>query len=179
MAKNGEVRNMEMPRTKRQKTSNFGRISKNQRGVTLIVTLMVLSLMGLFIAASLSLATTESTLMSNDNTNAQAFYAAQASLELMSRDFNNVFQFHLNPSTSDLNGIQSDTPSITGFTFNQNVVSMDAASTTVTISSGPFVGLNALRNRWSFTATATAANGSQAQVTRTLNNYLIPIFQFG
>src|SRR5581483_8877856 len=150
-----------------RKVSKFLRKSRNENGVAMIVTLMVLSLMGLFIAAALSLATTEATLMNNDNTNAEAFYAAQASLELMSRDFNNIFEFHLTPSTSDLTSVQNDVPTVPGFTFNQTVTSLDAASTSVTISSGPFVGLNALRNRWSFAATATATNGAQAQVTRT------------
>src|SRR5579885_3389112 len=117
-----------------RKVSKFLRKSRNENGVAMIVTLMVLSLMGLFIAAALSLATTEATLMNNDNTNAEAFYAAQASLELMSRDFNNIFDYHLSPSSSDLSAIQADTPAITGFTFNQAVTSLDTTSTSVTIS---------------------------------------------
>ena len=140
---------------------------------------MIMSLLGLFIVGSLSQATTEATLMNNDNTNSEAFYAAQASLELMSRNFNNIFDFTLSPSTSDLNSIQTSTPTIPGFTITQAVTAITNTSTTVTIGTGQFAGLNALRNAWSFTATATNTNGSQVQVTRTVNNYLVPIFQFG
>src|SRR5579871_1273713 len=109
------MRNTTQGRKSVAKVSVFSHLSKNQSGVTMIVTIMVMSLMGLFIAATLSLATTEATLMNNDNTNAEAFYAAQASLELMSRDFNNVFNYHLTPSTSDISSIQGDTPSIPNF----------------------------------------------------------------
>jgi hypothetical protein len=140
---------------------------------------MIMALLGMFIVASLSQATTEATLMNNENTNSEAFYAAQASLELMSRNFNNLFDFTLSPTTSDLNSIQSSTPSIPGFTMAQTVTQISTSSTTVTIGTGQFAGLNALRNAWSFTATATNTNGSQVQLTRTVNNYLVPIFQFG
>jgi len=155
-------------------------MSKNQRGSALIVTLMVMALLGLFIAASLSQATTEATLMSNANTNTQSFYAAQASLELMSRNFNNLFDAVLTPSQADIDSVKSSVPSIPGFTITQDVQSLDNnTSTTAIIASGQFAGLSALRNRWSFSATATATNGSQVLLTRTINNYLVPIFQFG
>ena len=163
----------------KQTTRTFRGISKNQRGSALIISLMVLALLGMFIVASLSQATTEATLMSNDNTNSEAFYAAQASLEMMSRNFNNLFDFTLSPTTSDINAVQSATPSIPNFTITQAVQSLTNTSTTVTIGTGQFAGLNALRNAWSFTATATKANGSQVQLNRTVNNYLVPIFQFG
>ena len=150
---------------------------QDQRGTATLTALLILGLLTIFTAATLSRVTTEALIMGNDYSNTQAFYASQASLELMSRNFNKIFDTQLRPSQNDLDRIVATTPSIPSFTFAQNILS--DASTTRPIEDGPFSGLVSLRTPWQLQSVATYANGAQAQLTRTFYNHQIPIFQFG
>ncbi len=150
---------------------------QDQRGGATLTALLILGLLTIFTAASLSRVTTEALIMGNDYSNTQAFYASQASLELMSRNFNKIFDTQLRPSNADLARIRASTPLIDGFTFAQDILS--GASSTRPIEDGPFSGLVSLRTPWELQSVATYANGSQAQLTRTFYNHQIPIFQFG
>jgi hypothetical protein len=116
--------------------------------------------------------------MGNDYSNTQAFYAAQASLELMSRNFNRVFDIRLNPTTADLDNVRNRIPNLPSFGFNQDIT-QTAASQNVTIEEGPFSGLISLRDPWVLSSTATYGNGADVQLTRSFFNHRIPIFQFG
>ena len=150
----------------------------SERGTATLTAVLVLGLLALFTAASLSRTTNEATVAGNDYSNTQAFYAAQASLELMSRNFSQVFTVRLNPTTGDLNTIRTRTPGLSAFQFNQDIQQTDT-STTETIEEGPFAGLISLRDPWVASATATYGNGAEVQLTRTFYNNRIPIFQFG
>ncbi|HEV8485038.1 MAG TPA: hypothetical protein VGV87_15960 [Blastocatellia bacterium] len=150
----------------------------DQRGTATLTAVLILGLLAVFTAATLSRVTTEALVMGNDYSNTQAFYAAQASLELMSRNFNKIFDVQLRPSAADLDRIKTTTPTITAFRFVQDI-RQDAASSTKPIEDGPFSGLMSLRTPWDLQAVATYANGAQAQLTRTFYNHQIPIFQFG
>ena len=61
---------------------------RGERGTASLTAVLILALLSLFTAATLHKVTTESVMMGNDYANTKAFYAAQASLELMSRNFN-------------------------------------------------------------------------------------------
>jgi hypothetical protein len=150
---------------------------QDQRGTATITALLILGLLTIFTAAALSRVTTEALVMGNDYSNTQSFYASQASLELMSRNFNKIFDTQLRPSQADLDRIRAATPSIPSFTFAQDIIS--GASTTRPIEDGPFSGLVSLRTPWQLQSVATYANGAQTQLTRTFYNHQIPIFQFG
>jgi hypothetical protein len=165
-----------MERYENQIDSGAGR--SDQRGTATLTAVLILGLLAVFTAATLSRVTTESLVMGNDYSNAQAFYAAQASLELMSRNFNKIFDVQLRPSNADLDRIKSTTPAITAFRFAQDIT-QESASSTKPIEDGPFSGLMSLRTPWQLQAVATYANGAQAQLTRTFYNHQIPIFQFG
>jgi hypothetical protein len=139
---------------------------------------MILALLAVFTAATLSRVTTEALVMGNDYSHSQAFYAAQASLELMSRNFNKVFDVQLRPSDADLERIETATPDIAGFKFNQRIQTAGAL-VAKPIEDGPFSGLVSSRVPWNLTAVSTYANGAQVQLTRTFFNHQIPLFQFG
>src|SRR6185503_10025256 len=167
---------MRIERFENQIDSGAGR--PDQRGSATLTAVLILGLLAVFTASTLSRVTTESLVMGNDYSNTQAFYAAQASLELMSRNFNKIFDVQLRPSNADLDRIRTTTPTIDAFRFAQDI-RQDAASSTKPIEDGPFSGLMSLRTPWQLQAVATYANGAQAQLTRTFYNHQIPIFQFG
>jgi hypothetical protein len=149
-----------------------------ERGTASLNAVLVLALLALFTAAALSKVTTEAVVMGNDYSNTKAFYAAQASLELMSRNFNKVFDTQLRPSPADLARIQNTKPNIDGFDFIQTIT-QSGANDTKPIEDGDFAGLISLRTPYRLDSTATYPNGAQVQLTRTFYNHQIPIFQFG
>lgn len=149
-----------------------------QSGTASLTAVLILALLSLFTAASLSRVTTEAVVMGNDYSNTKAFYAAQASLELMSRNFNRVFDSQLRPTAADLTRIQNTKPNIESFDFVQEITQSGTGDTRP-IDDGDFAGLISLRTPYRLDATATYPNGAQVQLTRTFYNHQIPIFQFG
>ncbi|HND56179.1 MAG TPA: pilus assembly PilX N-terminal domain-containing protein, partial [Pirellulaceae bacterium] len=163
--------------------SRARRARASQQGTAIIIAVMVMALLAIFVAASISRVTNETLMMSNDQANTDAYFAAQASLEHMSRNFSDVFDVRITPTTTDITNIQNDVPpgyndyQITQVLARENPGS-PPEQTTVDVSS-PFAGLVALREGWRLNATALSSTGAEARLTRTLNNYTIPIFQFG
>ncbi|MBA3439780.1 MAG: hypothetical protein H0T92_07920, partial [Pyrinomonadaceae bacterium] len=151
---------------------------RGEQGSATVICVLILGLLSIFVAVALSRTTTEAIIMGNDAAESRSFYASQASLETMTRSFNKVFDVRLNPSPQDLTNIQTNTPTMPGFTFNQQITQTGTAETTV-LAGGPFEGLNALRDPWRLTTTATGPTGVQVQLARTYFNYRVPIFQFG
>ena len=149
-----------------------------ERGSAALTAILILALLALFTAATMARVTTEATVMGNDYANTKAFYAAQASLELMSRNFNNVFDTELRPSPADLTRIQNTKPVIDNFNFVQTITT-NGAGDTKPIDDGPFSGLVSLRTPYRLDTVATYPSGAQVQLTRTFYNHQIPIFQFG
>lgn len=149
-----------------------------QRGTATITAVLIMGLLALFAAASLSRVTSEALVMGNDYSHTKSFYAAQASLELMSRDFNNIFNVQLKPTPTDIANIEGNAPSIPGFSFLQ-AVTQEATSAPKPIDDGPFSGLISVRTPWRLQTVATYQSGAQVQLTRTFFNHQIPLFQFG
>ena len=126
----------------------------------------------------------------------QAFYAAGAGIEKMTTDFSGLFQITSRPTATQLLAIQNSPPPellAEGYTMDQLIGLDDEALTSmrltqgitngsyprVTIPGGPFNGLSASVAPYVLSSQATAADGTQVALTRQMNNYLIPIFQFG
>jgi len=159
--------------------SRNGKATTSQRGTATLTAVMIMGLLALFAAASLSRVTTEALVMGNDYAHTKSFFAAQASLELMSRNFERVFDVQLRPTSSDIARIRGDKPTIDGFDFDQDIVQDGDGQAMPIGGDSPFSGLMSLRTPWRITSVATYASGSQVQLTRTFYNHQIPIFQFG
>jgi hypothetical protein len=154
----------------------------SQSGNATLTAVLVVCLLSVFVAASLSRITSGQIIMNNDYANAQAFYAAQASLEEMTVNFDAIFTFNLTPTQGDLNLVQnaSPTPNFPGFTFNQVITAPTGSPVAVPITSGAFSGLQAFASKWQLDATATStSNSAQVHLTREFYSDEIPIFQFG
>lgn len=160
------------------KIANFEQTAESQRGSATLTSVLIMALLAMFCAAALSRVTSEALVTGNDYAHTQAFYAAQASLEEMSRDFNNIFNVQIKPTPADLTRIKGNKPDIPSFRFVQDII-QDAASSPKPIDDGPFSGLISTRTPWHIQSVATYDSGAQVQLTRTFYNHQIPLFQFG
>ncbi len=172
----------------------------NERGIALATALIVIAVMAVISVSVLAVVSNEAGIAGSDLQRTQTYDAATAGIEKMTSDFSAVFERKSKPSTSDLTAIQNAYPSelaADGFTFSQTLVenatslaAMRAAqvpaitnNTTyprVTIPTGPFAGLIATVSPYQLTTTAThTAGNTQVTLQRDMNNYLIPLFQFG
>ncbi|HMT08847.1 MAG TPA: hypothetical protein PKA82_12650 [Pyrinomonadaceae bacterium] len=156
-----------------------GNKRERERGSAIVICLFILALITVFVMIAMTRSSSEALAVGNETAESRTFYAAQGSLEVMTRNFNKVFETKLNPTTADLNSIRTaGVPGLTNFTFNQE---LDQTSTrqNVVLSGGPYTGLYAIRDNWRLRTTATDNQGVQVQLTRNVLNSRIPIFQFG
>jgi hypothetical protein len=144
----------------------------------------------------LAVVSKESQIAGSDLKRTQTFYAAAAGIEKMTTDFSAVFQTTSRPTPTQLFGIQNAWPQelqAEGYNFDQ-LIGLDAdtlnsmrltqgigntAWPRVTIPGGPFNGLSASVAPYILTSRAFSADGTEVALSRQMNNYLIPIFQFG
>ncbi|MFT3745173.1 MAG: hypothetical protein QM785_12880 [Pyrinomonadaceae bacterium] len=161
-------------------------VNNGEKGSAIIIALFILALIGVFVALAMSRSTAEAAATGNESSEGRTFYAAQGSLETMTRNFNKVFEVKLNPTTADLNNVRTGSVAgLTGYTFLQELDQIDS-STVKTLTGGPYTGLVAIQDTWRLRTTATSDNGTtanplgtQVQLTRNVLNNRIPIFQFG
>lgn len=157
-----------------------------QKGSAIVLALFVLALIGAFVALALTRTSTEAAALGNETAEGRTFYAAQGSLEMMTRNFTKVFGARLNPLPSDLAKVEDgdNVPGLStatggNYTFTQEL-HQTSQSRAETLSGGPFAGLFALRDTWRLRTTTTdTRTNTQVQLTRNVLNNRIPIFQFG
>jgi len=172
----------------------------NERGAALATALMLLAVMGTIAMTVLAVVHTEGRIAGSDLKRTQTFYAAAAGIEKMTSDFSALFVRTSRPTTAQLSTIANSPPSeltAEGFTFTNppQTIGLDDTTLTamrstqnitngayprVTMPSGPFAGLTGSVAPYILTSTATSTlDGTRVTLTRNMNNYLIPIFQFG
>ena len=118
----------------------------------------------------------------------EACYASAAAIEKMTNDFSALFAHTSRPSDSQLHNIELNYPTeltSEGYTFPDHTIALNSVALaamgtnpTVTIPYGPFGGLIANLKPYTLTTTAQSSM-AQCKLTRDMNNYLIPLFQFG
>jgi hypothetical protein len=171
----------------------------SERGAALVTTILILGMLSAIAITVLAVVSRESQIAGSDLKRTQTFYAAAAGIEKMSTDFSALFQVTSRPTGNQLLAIQNAWPQelqAEGYTFDQLIGLDDAALKSmratqgipnvpgapyprVTIPGGPFNVLSASVAPYVMNSQATAADGTQVALTRQMNNYLIPIFQFG
>lgn len=172
-------------------------IRNGERGAALLLSLIILALMSAIALTVLAVATPEVKIASSDLCRTQTFYAAASGIEKMTTDFSALFNRTSRPTTQQLNDIALAPPSelvTEGFAFNQSMVldqvtldemRLEQGITNnsyprITIPSGPFAGLLATVAPYRLEATSTSGTcKGDVKLERTINNYLIPLFQFG
>ena len=168
----------------------------SEKGAALITSILILGMLGAITVTVLAVVSKETRIAGSDLKRTQAFYAASAGIEKMTADFSGLFQVTSRPTAGQLLNIQNAAPPellSEGYSMDQLIGLDDAALTSmratqgitngayprVTIPGGPFNGLSASVAPYVLTSQATSIDGTQVALTRQMNNYLIPIFQFG
>ncbi len=159
-----------------------------ERGATLVIAILMLALLGAIALGVLAVAQGDSRIAGSDLKRTEACYASAAAIEKMTSDFSGLFAHTSRPSTTQLHNIELNYPTELineGYTFpdhtlvlNSDALAAMGTNPTVTIPYGPFGGLIANLKPYTLTATAQSAI-AQCKLSRDMNNYLIPLFQFG
>ncbi|MEO6587957.1 MAG: hypothetical protein ABIP06_01405 [Pyrinomonadaceae bacterium] len=159
----------------------FSKIAgKNQKGSAIVIALLVMVLLLGFVALAISRTNSETIASANDTSETKTFEAAHASLEVMTKNFDKIFDIKLNPNKGDLDRVQSQNPpEFDEYDFDQNILQTQKTKQVV-MTGGVFQGLNAIRDEWQLTTAATEKNsGVEVALRRRFFNNRIPIFQFG
>ncbi|MBS1792428.1 MAG: hypothetical protein JSS81_01165 [Acidobacteria bacterium] len=150
-------------------------------GSAIVIALLILTLLTAFVALAVTRTTNETIATSNDAAESRAFSAAQGSLEVMTRNFDKIFEEKLSPAPVDLQHVEDQKPPgfDTAYDFEQHITQTKQTETVV-MSGQLLQGLNALRDEWQVETTATdKSNGVQVGLRRQFYNNRVPIFQFG
>jgi hypothetical protein len=145
---------------------------KNQEGTAIVIALLIMILLMGFVTLAISRSTSETVAAAND---------AAESLEVMTKNFDKIFDLKLSPDNSDFTRIKGQKPPdfTDQYEFDQNITQTQATQTVV-MTGRLFQGLNALRDEWRIDTTATdKTNNVQVALRRKFFNNRIPIFQFG
>ena len=165
--------------------------SSNERGAALATALIIMSLLSAISMTVLAVVTHEARIAGSDLQRTQTFYAGAAAIEKMTSDFCSLYARTSRPTQAEFNTIAASYPvelTNEGFSFtkpdgspNQSLApDPNGATGVVTIPSGPFSGLVASVTPYLLDTNVTqTATGTQVRLQRKINNYLIPIFQFG
>ncbi|MGB5015554.1 MAG: hypothetical protein WBO68_16145, partial [Pyrinomonadaceae bacterium] len=156
-------------------------INSSEQGSAMVIALMVMILLMGFVALAVSRTNSETVASANDEAETKAFEAANASLEIMTRNFNKVFETKLTFSTTDETRIESQLPPgfDTIYDFTQTITQTQATKDVI-LTGEFFQGLNARRDEWQLDTVAQhKQNGVQVALRRKFLNNRVPIFQFG
>jgi hypothetical protein len=155
--------------------------SSRQEGSAIVIALLIMVLLISFVALAVSRTNSETISSSNDEAETKAFEAANASLEILTRNFNKNFETKLTISAADITRIQGQHPPLFDVDYNfSQIVTQTQATKDVVMTGEMFQGLNARRDEWQLDSVATdKRNGVQVALRRKFLNNRIPIFQFG
>jgi hypothetical protein len=180
---------------------------KNASGVALITTLLTLTILSLIAIGFFFLVTGEQRNVSSNTGNNTAFYGAEAAIENMSSQLDQLFSHTASPTTSQINALSAQPPSIPGITFPaestqypnggyyiayQTNGSGGLQSTPGTIGgTGALAGMQADITPFTLTAIAdgpSVADGSsststprntEVELIRQVQLVSVPVFEFG
>ena len=150
-----------------------------KNGIVMVVAIIIVLLLtvlglGALLTGSIDLLTSRS-----QREGKEAFYAAEGGIVYGTKELDSLLATTLSPSSVQLAAITS--PSIPGFSFDAFSVAATGSSTNVTITSGPYAGLNSISSPYTITVQATGVDTASGTVrlSQSLQNQLIPLFQFG
>src|SRR3990167_7918241 len=152
---------------------------KDSKGMVFIIVLALLATLALVGTTSVVTTTTDLKVSNNYQNSIQALYVAEGGAKYGVGKLSQKLKTVLNPSTSDLCSITA--PTINGYNFDEFSVSKVGVGNTTAITIGNFTGLTALIQKYEIVSKAkrTENNPSTAKVVQSVEDNLIPLFQFG
>src|SRR6476469_787500 len=123
--------------------------TKGQDGSAMVIALLVMILLMGFVALAVSRTKSETIAAGNDEAETKTFEAANASLEVLTRNFNKIFETKLVIAPADKTRVESQKPPVfdTLYTFDQHVTQTQDTKDVV-MTGEMFQGLNARRDEW-------------------------------
>lgn len=170
--------------------------ANRENGIALITALLVLLLISSIIIGFSYLVMTDQSMSGDTNQRQKAFYGAEAGMEKLTADLNNLFGQNYAPSAGEVNALTTiaNNPAIPGISYIDPTVGAAGSGYKITftpdafgnplaqshtITSGPYQGLVGLLTPYQLTVISEAATGSEVKLKRTVNTVGIPMFQFG
>lgn len=170
--------------------------ANREKGMALITALLVMLLISSIIVGFSYLVMTDQSMGGFTNQRQKAFYGAEAGMEKLTADINNLFVQNYAPSAAEVNALTvlAQNPVIPGVSYIDPALggpgsgyaiafpkdgAGNPAANNHTITSGPYQGLVGLLTPYQLTVIAQSATGSEVKLHRTVNTVGIPIFQFG
>ncbi len=168
-----------------------------ERGAALAIVIIIVAILAVIAMTALAFSSSEARIAGQDLQRSQTFYVAVAGIEKMTSDFSDLFRTKITPTQADLDQIAAAHPTALeaeGFSFNQTLTEDTDRLTylqtiqglppniypRVNIPNGPYAGLYASIVPYKMSSTATMMNtGTEVELEREFNNYLVPLFQFG
>lgn len=153
----------------------------SEEGTAMVIALLVMILLMGFVALAVSRTNSETLAAANDAAESRTFEAANASLEIMTRNFSKIFDLKLNPDSADFTRIEGQKPpDFPDYDFPSQKITQTMTTQPVVMTGELFQGLNALRDEWKIdTSAVSKKDGVEVLLTRRFFNNRIPIFQFG
>jgi hypothetical protein len=170
--------------------------ANREKGMALITALLVMLLISSIIVGFSYLVMTDQSMGGFTNQRQKAFYGAEAGMEKLTADLNNLFAQNYAPSGPEVNALTTiaQNPVIPGISYIDPALggagtgyaiafppdgAGDPLATNHTITSGPYQGLVGLLTPYRLTVIAQSSTGSEVKLRRTVNTVGIPMFQFG
>jgi hypothetical protein len=170
--------------------------ANREKGMALVTALLVMLLISSIIVGFSYLVMTDQWMGGFTSQRQKAFYGAEAGMEKLTADLNNLFNQNYAPSAGEVNALTTiaQNPVIPGISFIDPAVGAagsgytiafppdgagDPLATNHTITSGPYQGLVGLLTPYQLTVVSQSASGAEVKLRRTVNTVGIPIFQFG
>ncbi|MGH9712507.1 MAG: hypothetical protein ACRD5M_04315 [Candidatus Acidiferrales bacterium] len=164
--------------------------------MALITALLVMLLISSIIVGFSYLVMTDQSMGGFTNQRQKAFYGAEAGMEKLTADINNLFGQNYAPTGAEVDALAvlAQNPVIPGVSYIDPALGGPGSGYAVaypkdgagnplasnhTITSGPYQGLVGLLTPYQLTVIAQSATGSEVKLRRTVNTVGIPIFQFG
>src|SRR3984893_14316893 len=165
-------------------------LDRSEKGVALITTLLLLTLLSAIAVALVYKLNHEQHLQGADSGNTVAYYGAEAGMEKMMADLSLLYTQKAAPTNCDIVALETTPPNAAavGTTYREYIFNVPpppgggcaAPATNVqTISSGPNSGLQAQIVRMNLQVTADSPAGDEARLIRNVEVAEIPVFQFG
>jgi len=185
-----------------EKSTRFASVKRSlakssESGAALATAILMMGLLSAIAMTVLAVVRTETRMAGSDLRRTQTFYASAAGIEKMTNDFSALYQETSRPTDAEVAAIKDGYPTelvTEGFQFLQTAVPDDVTLGSMRSTQGisapalpqvtmpgdsAFSGLIATVKPFTLTSTAKyTRDGTQVTLTRNMNNYMIPLFQF-
>jgi hypothetical protein len=169
------------------------RALKDESGMALITTLLVMMLISALMAGTFAAVTADQRANMSGRDQTQVFAAAHAALEKLTADLWALFSHDVSPSTEAIAELTTRPPDFTPDDDHDDIefrekdgdsgyaITLKDASEAKTIDLGPWEGFKGLVTTYEIDVTArgTFSGGAEVKLRRELQTVAIPAFQFG